>query len=323
MRVSHFYLALIFLVFSSCQSDRAQKRAEKNNYVASNEEVFQGMGLLGDSLITSVDSVSQGEQIKKLHEAEAEFDENPNLDNLIWIGRREGYLARYDLAIRTFSKAIKEYPKAFEPLRHRGHRYISTREFDNAIADFVKAVDLMKGTDLKIEQDGMPNKLNIPLSNVQFNVWYHLGLAYYLKGDWENALEAYKNCLTVSDNDDLIIATLDWYYMTLVKLGRKDEALKIIESVNPKMTIIENDAYFKRILMYQGRLSPESLLNVKSGKTDQSLQYVTQGYGLGNHYLAKGDTVMAITVFENVLKSGNWSAFGYIASEMELSKLAK
>jgi tetratricopeptide (TPR) repeat protein len=323
MRVSHLFFPLCFLVICSCQSERAQKRAEKNNYVAPDEEVFQGMGLLGDSLITKVDSVSQMEQMKKLREAESEYGENPNLDNLIWIGRREGYLGRYDLAIRTFSKAIKEFPEEYEPLRHRGHRYISIREFDKAIADFEKAVDLMKGTDLKIEQDGMPNKLNIPLSNVQFNVWYHLGLGYYLKGDYENALEAYKNCLAVSDNDDLVVATLDWYYMTLVKLGRKEDALKIIEAVHPDMTIIENDAYFKRILMYQGRLSPESLLNVESAEADQSLQYVTQGYGLGNFYLAKGDTTMAKTVFENVLRSGNWSAFGYIASEMELSKLVK
>ncbi|WP_373520273.1 tetratricopeptide repeat protein [Aquiflexum sp.] len=323
MRIAYLFLALFYLVISACQSDRAQNRAEKNNYVAPDEEVYQGMGLLGDSLITSLDSVSQSEQIKKLREAETKYGENPNLDNLIWIGRREGYLGRYDLAIRTFSKAIKEYPQAFEPLRHRGHRYISIREFDNAIEDFQKAVDLMNDVDLKIELDGMPNKLNIPLSNVQFNVWYHLGLAYYLNNDWENALEAYKNCLAASNNDDLIVATLDWYYMTLVKLGRKEEALRLIESVNTEMIIIENDAYFKRILMYQGKLSPESLLDVQSDQTGQSLQYVTQGYGLGNYYLAKGDTVKAKTVFENVLESGNWSAFGYIASEMELSKLVK
>lgn len=323
MRVSHLFVIKLLLVLVSCQTDRVQKKAEKNNYVAPNEAVFQGMGLLGDSLITKIDSVAQKEQMKKLSEAELEYGENPTMQNLIWIGRREGYLGRYDLAIRSFSKAINEFPEEYEPLRHRGHRYISIREFDNAIEDFLKAVELMKDTDLKIEQDGMPNKLNIPLSNVQFNVWYHLGLAYYLKNDWEKALEAYKNCLAVSDNDDLIVATLDWYYMTLVKMGNKEEALKIIGVVHPDMTIIENDAYFKRILMYQGKISPESLLKVDSGQSDESLQYVTQGYGLGNFYLAKGDTSMAKTVFENVLRSGNWSAFGYIASEMELSKLVK
>lgn len=323
MKILIAFLMLSLCIGTSCQSDKTQNRVEKNNYVTPNEKVFQGKSLLGDSLFTIVDSVSQNELIIKLHEAENTFAENPDLGNLIWIGRREAYLGRYDLAIRTFSKAIKGYPNEFEPLRHRGHRYISIREFDNAIEDFEKAVELMKGSDLKIEQDGMPNKLKIPLSNVQFNIWYHLGLAYYLKSDWKNALEAYKNCLAVSDNDDLIVATLDWYYMTLVKLGRKEEALKLIESVNPGMTIIENDAYFKRIQMYQGNLRPGSLLGDDVNADDQLLQYVTQGYGLGNYYLAEGDTSKAMDVFEKVIKSGYWSAFGYIATEMELSKLVK
>jgi tetratricopeptide (TPR) repeat protein len=148
-------------------------------------------------------------------------------------------------------------------------------------------------------------------------------LAYYLKGDWENALEAYKNCLAVSNNDDLKVATLDWYYMTLVKLRRKSEALKVISSVHPGMNIIENDAYFKRILMYQGNLKPEALLGEVENADEELLQYVTQGYGLGNFYLAEGDTSKATEVFEKVIKSGYWAAFGYIAAEMELSKLGK
>lgn len=179
----------------------------------------------------------------------------------------------------------------------------------------------MEGKELIIEEDGMPNKLNIPLSNIQFNVWYHLGLAHYLKGDWEKALEAYTECLKVSDNDDLMVATLDWYYMTLMKMGKIAEAIEAIAVVTPNMTIIENDAYYKRIMMYKGQVAPENLLNVDANEQDQRLQYVTQGYGLGNYYLNKGDTAQAERIFQNVLDTGYWSAFGYIASEMELAKL--
>ena len=34
---------------------------------------------------------------------------------------------------------------------------------------------------LETEPDGIPNKLNMPLSSTQFNVWYDLALAHYLK----------------------------------------------------------------------------------------------------------------------------------------------
>ncbi|MCH6198440.1 tetratricopeptide repeat protein [Aquiflexum sp. LQ15W] len=315
------FFGIVPLLFIGCRDNIESQTKIPDNQIVLESKVFQGIGLLGDSLYTDIDTSSQIGQIKKLTEAEKLYGEDPSLENLIWIGRREAYLGRYDLAIRTFSKAAKQFPENFEPLRHRGHRFISIREFDPAILDFLKAAELMENLPLQIELDGMPNKQNIPLSNGQFNVWYHLGLAYYLKRDWEKALEAYQKCLEVSDNDDLIVATLDWYYMTLVKLGKTKEAQSLIKAVNTNMTIVENDAYFKRILMYKGQLKPEDLMDVDAASEDQKLQYVTQGYGLGNYYLSKGDTVKAKSIFENVIASGYWSAFGYIASEMELAAL--
>jgi tetratricopeptide (TPR) repeat protein len=315
-----FFVMIVFLI-SACNNNSENRQKSKNNFVVPEEEVFQGISLLGDSLTTKIDSVAQKSQLNKLQEAEDMYLENPTLENLIWIGRREAYLSRYDLAIRTFTKAISEYPEAFEAYRHRGHRYISIRKFDGAIQDFYKASGLMEGSETQIEQDGMPNKLNIPLSNVQFNVWYHLGLAHYLKGDWENALIAYQECLKVSNNDDLKVATLDWYYMTLKKMGRNSEAMDLIKFVDENMDIIENDAYFKRLLFYKSQLKPEDLLASEMTTDEQKLQYVTQGYGLGNYYLAEGDTSKAKSIFQNVINTGYWSAFGYIASEMELVKL--
>jgi tetratricopeptide (TPR) repeat protein len=322
MRISQGLIILLFFLISSCDPQRSTQVINKNDQIFENGLVFQGMDFFGDSLFSKIDSLSQKDQLAKLKAVEDTFAEDPSLDNLIWIGRREAYLGRYDLAIRTFTKAIKEHPSAFEALRHRGHRFISIRRLDQAIADLEKASLLMAEKPIQIEADGMPNRLNIPLSNVQFNVWYHLGLAYYLKRDWENALHAYEKCLLVSDNDDLKVATLDWYYMTLMKLGKKDEAINALKGVDKSMEIIENDAYFKRIFMYKGELDPQNLLSSGESGEDQKLQYVTQGYGLGNYYLSEGDTAMAKTVFQNVIQTGYWSAFGYIASEMELANLS-
>lgn len=321
MRVYFSFFLFLLFTLTSCRESNSKRYKNKDGFIIEQGGVLQGISLLGDSLITEVDSTAQIGQIEKLEEALYNYAEEQSLENLIWIGRREAYLGRYDLAIRTFTKAFNEFPDAYEALRHRGHRFISIREFDRAIEDLQMASELMVGSSIQIEQDGMPNRLNIPLSNVQFNVWYHLGLAHYLKRDWQRAVEAYKRCLEVSDNDDLIVATLDWYYMALVKLGSNEEADQIIKLVQPDMEIIENDAYFKRILMYKGELNPDALLSVESSADDQKLQYVTQGYGLGNYFLMQGDTVKAREVFGNVIKTGYWSAFGYIASEMELSHL--
>lgn len=313
---------LLGAVFASCQSEKIEDEAPIVTSLKDNERVFQAVDLAGDSLFTLLDSAGMSEQIKKLREAESAYASSSSMEDLIWIGRRQAYLGRHDLAIRTFGLAAQKFPNAPEPLRHRGHRYITTRQFEKAVADFEKAAQLMEGRPLEIEQDGMPNAQNIPLSNLQFNVWYHLGLAHYLMDDFESALEAYKLCLEVSDNDDSIVATLDWYYMTLVKLGRIEDAESLVRAAQTDgMTIVENDAYFKRMLMYKGEIEPDSLLDMRGDMSDTRLQYVTQGYGVGNYFLAKGDTAKAREVFGKVLGTGYWAAFGYIASEKELTKL--
>ena len=62
-----------------------------------------------------------------------------------------------------------------------------------AINDFEKAGQLIQGKENEIEPDGMPNAMNIPISTLHGNIWYHLGLAYYLKHDYKKSFEVAKN----------------------------------------------------------------------------------------------------------------------------------
>ncbi|RIK70733.1 hypothetical protein DCC62_22425, partial [candidate division KSB1 bacterium] len=173
-------------------------------------------------------------------------------ERLIWLGRRLAYLWRYREAIEVFSKGIALHPKSYKLLRHRGHRYITVREFDKAIADLEKAAKLIRNVPDETEPDGAPNQYNIPTSTSHSNVWYHLGLAYYLKGDFENALRGFLECMKFSKNDDMICATSDWLYMIYRRLGRAAEAQKVLDSIHENMNILENHAYHKRLLMYKG-----------------------------------------------------------------------
>ncbi|MEQ1586340.1 MAG: hypothetical protein ABL895_10700 [Cyclobacteriaceae bacterium] len=253
--------------------------------------------------------------------AKKNFEADPSEENYIWLGRRTAYLTRYNEAINIFSEGIDKYPQSYRLYRHRGHRYISQRKFDAAITDLNKAVELMQGAPIEIEPDGQPNKLNKPLSSTQFNVWYHLGLAHYLKGEFEAAEKGYLECLKVSDNDDLVTATVDWLYMTYRRMGKKEEASKLLELITPAMTIIENDSYFKRLNMYKGKLPVDSVLNVSSMNEDVDLALATQGYGVGNWYLYNGDTTKSLETFQRVVAGKHFSAFGFIASEADLARL--
>ena len=251
--------------------------------------------------------------------AKSESDAAPkDLEKLIWLGRRAGYIGRFHEAITVFSKGIELAPSNPKFYRHRGHRYLTTRQIDKAIADFEKAAQLTRGKPDEIEPDGQPNKLNKPLSTLQFNIWYHLGLAHYLKGDFKKALAAYEECMKRSrSNDDSLVATSDWLYMTLRRLGRDSAARKVLEPIHEKMDIIENTSYWNRLLMYKGLRTPESVLDPKGA---DDLTVATQGYGVGNWYLYNKQEVKAKEIFERVVAGKQWAAFGYLAAEAELAR---
>jgi tetratricopeptide (TPR) repeat protein len=236
---------------------------------------------------------------------------------IIWMGRRQAYLWRYRDAIETFTKGIARYPNDARMYRHRGHRYITTRQFDLARRDLEKAAALIRGKADEVEPDGAPNPSGQPRSTLQFNIWYHLGLAHFLRGDFGKALDAYRACLAVSKNDDAVVATSDWLWMTLMRLGRKDEAAKVLERITPQMDILENGAYHRRLLMYKGLEKPEALLGTAGG---DATTIATQGYGVGNYFLVTGDTARARGVFEQVVKGSSWNAFGFIAAEADLAR---
>jgi tetratricopeptide (TPR) repeat protein len=254
-----------------------------------------------------------------LAQAEKELAAKPtDADAIIWVGRRYGYLWRYRDAITTFTKGIALHPNDARMYRHRGHRYITVRDFDRAIADFDKAVSLIQATPDTIEPDGAPNPAGKPRSTLHFNIWYHLALAHYLEGDYDKALNAWEECMKVSTNDDSITATSDWLWMTLMRLGRKADAAKVLERITPAMDILENGSYHRRLLMYKGREKPEALLDTANA---DALTIATQGYGVGNWYFVTGNRARARSIFEKVVAGPQWSAFGYIAAEADLQRM--
>ena len=242
-------------------------------------------------------------------------------DAIIWYGRRLAYLSRYNDAIDVYTAGIEKLPGSYKLLRHRGHRYISTRQLERAAADLLAAAVLAASDPVEIEPDGAPNALGIPLSNVHFNIWYHLGLAYYLQGDFEKARDAYLECMKYSDNNDLLVATSDWLYMSYRRLGDEEAAAAVLEPITADMEIVENDAYHRRLLMYKGEVGPQELLDLRAeDDPDTALQIATQGYGVGNWYRVNGNEEEARSVFERILEGTSWAAFGYIAAEADMTR---
>ncbi|HYP54443.1 MAG TPA: tetratricopeptide repeat protein, partial [Pyrinomonadaceae bacterium] len=258
---------------------------------------------------------------RKLAEARAAYERDPDdADALIWLGRRTAYLGRFDDAVQIFTEGIRKHPSDARLYRHRGHRYITLRRFDLAVKDLERAAKLVKGKPDETEPDGLPNARNIPTSTLHSNVWYHLGLAHYLRGDFSKALRAYRECLKVSTNPDMLAATVHWLYMTLRRLNRRGEAEQTLALVRDDADIIENREYQRLVLMYKGTLDAERLLSEASRNRD-SLGFTTTAYGVGNWHLYHGDRDRARNVFLRVVAGPQQTSFGYLAAEAELKRM--
>ena len=125
-------------------------------------QTIEAVTLLGDTL--SSPEIKEGISFDQFKSAQLNYFENQdNPEALIWFGRRVAYLGYFKEAIKIFTLGIEKYPSDARFYRHRGHRYISTRQYDKAINDFEKAVKLIDQTVVKIEPDGLPNSKNILL----------------------------------------------------------------------------------------------------------------------------------------------------------------
>lgn len=260
----------------------------------------------------------QAERERQLAEAQAALDRSPDdADALIWVGRRTAYLGRYRDAIEVFTQGAEKHPADARFLRHRGHRWITVRDFDRAVADLERAAALVADLADEIEPDGLPNARGLPTSTLKSNVFYHLGLAHYLRGDFERALAAYRECLKVSTNPDMLAATTYWLHMTLLRLGRPDEARSVLAPIHGGLQVVENQAYLKLLLLFRGELGEEEIKASAAGELDPA----TLGYGLGNWHWLNGRRAAAVELWREVVAKGPWAAFGAVAAEAELRRL--
>ncbi len=237
-------------------------------------------------------------ELKKKLEAEPYNDE-------LWMELGLAYAKQrlYRDACDAYSMAVANNPFCGIYHRHRAHRYLSCWRFEDACADFVTAARLIPDN---------------------WDVWYHLGLSYFLLKDYEKAMEAYWKCYELTgDQDENLVAITDWSWITLNRLGRKEEAKVLLERIHDDTEYGENYAYFQRLKMYKGEIKPEELMP-KDWASADPLNVVTMGFGLANYYHEIGNQEKYVEMLRLVLdkcKDDMYMAFGYLAAMVDAEGL--
>ncbi|MGB4138147.1 MAG: tetratricopeptide repeat protein [Microbacterium sp.] len=269
------------------------------------------------------------------------------IDRYIIAARLKGYLDEHDESVALLTEAIEKHPDDVRLRRFRGHRRISIRDFDGAVDDFRRAVQGLESiedgyelyqhevekdvTSLLLDRDEEVRAQFLPMSaadgaesiystTFRAAVWYHLGVALYLRGDVEECLEVFERSFQESHHAEGWVASLDWLYMALRRLGRTDEADDVLERFRRLTEVDESDpGYTERMRLYAGERTPEQIIGVDSSR---SLVNATQLYGVGNWLLYNGRRDEAHDVFRQVLDTQARYAFAYIAAEAELADTA-
>ena len=284
----------------------------------SNGDPPEAVSLLGTSLYARIDSGEIARADSTLATAPAD------------VQRLIDAAAAYATAWH-FNEAIDLYTRALEIdsidprlYRHRGHRYLSIRRFDEAIEDLERGATL---------------------DSLSFDIAYHLGLAHYFAGHWDRAAEVYERCLAHAQSRTLVdlersgalpagyrscmrnatdpdskVAMTDWYYRTLRRAGRDDEAAALLQTIPQDMAVEDNVSYYNALQLYKRLRSDSALLAFAES---DSVRFSTAGYALANWRLVEGDTTGAVELLERIARGSHWPGFGVIAAEVELARLGE
>ncbi len=272
----------------------------------------QGFSLFGDPLMAQVDEEGR---IAAADEALAADPSDPDL--LIAAGRERRHSWQYAPAIELYTRAIEIAPDDWRPWRFRGHRHLSLRNFDGAISDLERAREL---------------------APMNWDVAYHLALAYFVAGDHEAAANEYLRCLALADDEDAraaeapgfrscsanaddeesLAAMAEWTVRALMRTGRDEEAQALLDEIPDDLEITTNIAYWENLRLHKGLVEEEVLLDPGE---DAGYRLETVGFGVANRWLAQGDTARAVELLDRLMEDEWWPGFGRIAAEAELWRI--
>jgi tetratricopeptide (TPR) repeat protein len=228
--------------------------------------------------------------------AQAALDADPrNVDLIIALGVAQSGVRLFREAIETFTRGIGIAPNNAMLYRWRGHRYLSVREFDRALADLTRG---------------------LALDSLNYGVLYHLGIVRFVGGEFDLAADAFRRAQPLAPEAGELAGSTDWLWMSLSRAGRYAEAKAMLDR-RPDSLKVAN-AYAQRLRLYRGEIGPDAVITAAD---TADVQAATLAFGVGNWLLVRGDTAAARPWFERSIRSGGWPGFGFIVSEAELRRL--
>lgn len=261
------------------------------------------VSLLGDTLLPQ----GGNDSLLLALDAQLAADSN-NLQLLHARGRGLDDAWRYPEAIRVYSRCIRLDP--VNPLfyRRRGHRYLSTRQFDKAITDLEVAKTLFADPDTSWRKgwaDQVPR--------LEFEIYYHLGLAYFLTGDYEEARQAYTQCYSVAADQASKVSSGYWLASCLLRLDRPRDLVLFLYTFPTSWKLTTNRTYYNLLMLFKGVISEQEML-----RPERYDRFEIAAFGVANWRAFREGRQGAMEMYRQTLTDSHWPGFGYIGAEVEV-----
>ena len=174
----------------------------------------------------------------------------------------------YKSAINAYNKSLELDPNFHKCLINRGTAFMCLGDFDNALLDFNKAMELIDNIDEKERSDAFYDRIYVRALNKKYAI-------YALKQDYDKAINIINNQLLIKSNALPFIIPEDIW-----KKIEKDKEMILFRMENDKLKIqgdkfLMEKKYDKAEEIYKKILSTES--NNEKVLSNLSLIYLNQG----------------------------------------------
>jgi tetratricopeptide (TPR) repeat protein len=93
------------------------------------------------------------------------------------------------------------------------------------------------------------------------NAHYHLGLAHYFQGQFNEAAASFQRACDLAKDDDSLIDCSNWLYVSLRRAGKQQAAAQALARTTPDTKNTEPHLFFYLSLLhfYQGSLTEQAV----------------------------------------------------------------
>jgi tetratricopeptide (TPR) repeat protein len=259
-------------------------------------------------------------ELRQYDRALTAFDRAIQLDskNVLAYRRRAAALAslrRYDDAVATCSNGMAANPGETTLLVDRGHYYLNLHRIDLALADLSR-VEAMRTETVVVPLNARDRIMRLQVEDAR--LWFHLGFARYLNGQFAAAADTFDKCIRTTAGS----VCYGWGYLALRRAGRDNEAKAFLGPTTIAPSLGRHRTDFLRSIIFtfwatSWELDPSQL-------PDDPLDRAAVAHNAGIWHLLNGNTDRARTFFQLATAApSDPDAFGALAAEAELKRMPR